>query len=43
MFACSAYPAFDKEFMENVRLEAIENVKRIRNHACITLGVEITS
>ncbi|TVR60552.1 MAG: glycoside hydrolase family 2 protein [Spirochaetaceae bacterium] len=37
MFACSAYPAFDPEFMENVRCEAIDNVKRIRHHASLAL------
>ncbi len=37
MFACSAYPAFDDEFLENVRTEAEENVKRLRNHPCLAL------
>jgi beta-mannosidase len=36
MFACAMYPGND-EFLENVRLEAIENVKRLRNHPCIVL------
>jgi beta-mannosidase len=36
MFACSMYPG-DNAFLENVRQEAIENVKRLRNHACIAL------
>lgn len=36
MFACSTYPA-DEVFLENVRQEAIDNVKRLRNHACIAL------
>lgn len=36
MFACSMYPA-DKEMLENIRQEAIQNVKRIRNHACLAL------
>lgn len=34
MFACSAYRLTD-EFRENVRRECIENVKRIRHHACL--------
>lgn len=36
MFACSMYPATE-DFLENVRQEAIDNVKRLRNHACIAL------
>jgi len=37
MFGCSAYPAFDDEFVENARIEAEQNVKRIRHHACLAL------
>lgn len=36
MFACSMYPG-DKEFLDNVRQEAIDNVKRLRNHPSIVL------
>lgn len=36
MFACSMYPA-DKAFLENVRHEAIDNIKRLRNHPSIAL------
>ncbi len=36
MFACAMYPGND-EFLENVRIEAEENVKRLRNHPCIVL------
>lgn len=36
MFACSMYPG-DKKFLENVRHEAIDNVKRLRNHPSIVL------
>lgn len=36
MFACAMYPG-DKAFLENVRREAVDNVKRLRNHACIAL------
>jgi beta-mannosidase len=36
MFACSMYPA-NQEFLDNVRAEAIDNVKRLRNHPCIVL------
>ncbi|MGI5976702.1 MAG: beta-mannosidase [Candidatus Limivicinus sp.] len=36
MFACSAYRVTG-EFQENVRQECIDNVKRLRNHACLGL------
>ncbi|WP_141503926.1 beta-mannosidase [Paenibacillus luteus] len=36
MFACSMYPG-DEAFLNNVRLEAEENVKRLRNHPSIAL------
>ncbi|MGG4143677.1 glycoside hydrolase family 2 protein [Paenibacillus algorifonticola] len=36
MFACSMYPG-DQAFLENVRLEAEENVRRLRNHPCIAI------
>lgn len=36
LFACSMYPG-DEAFLQNVRLEAEYNVKRLRNHACIAL------
>jgi beta-mannosidase len=36
MFACSMYPGND-DFIESVRLEAIDNVKRLRNHPSIAL------
>ena len=36
MFACSMYPG-DPEFLDNVRAEAIDNVKRLRNHPSIVL------
>ena len=34
--SCSLYPA-EGEFLENIRQEAIDNVKRLRNHPCIAL------
>ncbi len=37
MFACSAYAAFDKSFLENVKKEAEDNIKRLRHHPCIAL------
>jgi beta-mannosidase len=37
MFACAAYPVYDKEFMENVKQEAVDNVIRLRNHPCMAL------
>ncbi|MCX6259102.1 MAG: glycoside hydrolase family 2 protein [Bacteroidia bacterium] len=36
MFACSMYPG-DKAFFENVKQEATDNVKRLRNHPCLAL------
>ncbi len=36
-FACAAYPAFDREFMENVRHEARDNLLRLRHHPCIAV------
>lgn len=36
MFACSMYPT-EGELLENIRLEAVDNVRRLRNHACIAL------
>jgi beta-mannosidase len=36
MFACAMYPG-DDDFLENVRQEAVDNVKRLRHHACIAL------
>jgi beta-mannosidase len=36
MFGCSLYPG-DKDFLENVRQEAIENVRRLRNHPSVAI------
>lgn len=36
MFACAMYPG-DKDFLKNVEQEAIQNIKRLRNHASIAL------
>ncbi|MCB0588991.1 MAG: glycoside hydrolase family 2 protein, partial [Phaeodactylibacter sp.] len=36
MFACSMYP-WDSAFVENVRQEAIYNIRRLRNHPSIAL------
>ena len=36
MFACVMYPG-DVEFLDNVRREAIDNVRRLRHHPCIAL------
>jgi len=36
MFACAAYPA-DAKFLANVKIEAEENVRRIRHHASLAL------
>lgn len=37
MFACAAYPTFDRAFMATVRQEAADNVRRLRHHACLAL------
>ena len=36
MFACAMYPG-DPEFLETVQQEAIQNVKRLRNHPAVVL------
>ncbi len=36
MFACTMYPG-DSSFLNNVKQEAVQNVKRLRNHPCIAL------
>ena len=38
MFACTMYPG-DKAFLDSVRHEAIDNVKRLRNHPSIVIWV----
>jgi beta-mannosidase len=38
MFGCSMYPG-DQAFLDNVRHEAIDNVKRLRNHPSIVIWV----
>ena len=37
MFADSTYPTFDAAWMENVRIEAEQNIRRLRHHACLAL------
>ncbi|MDR0429616.1 MAG: glycoside hydrolase family 2 protein [Tannerellaceae bacterium] len=36
MFACSTYP-MTPELLDNIRMEAIDNVKRLRNHPSIVI------
>ena len=36
VFACVMYPG-NQDFLDNVRAEAVDNVKRLRNHACVAL------
>ncbi len=36
-FACASYPAFDAQFVDNVRHEARDNLKRLRHHPCIAV------
>lgn len=37
MFACSSYPDFDADFMNNVKEEIIYVVKHLRNHSCLAI------
>ncbi len=37
IFACSIYPLNDAEFLENVRVEMFENIKRLRHRASLAL------
>lgn len=37
MYSCATYPTYEEPFMENARLEAIENIKRLRHHASLAL------
>jgi beta-mannosidase len=37
MFACAAYPTFRQGFMDNIRVEAEDNIRRLRHHACFAL------
>lgn len=36
-FACASYPAFDAKFVDNVRHEVRDNLKRLRHHPCIAV------
>ncbi len=37
MFACAAYPMHEAAFLENLKLEVVEVVRRLRHHACLAL------
>ena len=37
MFACSVYPTFDDAWLANVRVEAEQNVRRLRHHPALAL------
>ncbi len=36
MFGCGIYPAYP-EFIENIKLEATANIKRLRHHPCLAI------
>jgi beta-mannosidase len=36
MFACAMYPS-NKEFLQNINAESIQNIVRLRNHPCLAL------
>jgi beta-mannosidase len=37
MFACAGYPLDDEMFVDNIRQEAVDNVRRLQHHACLAL------
>jgi beta-mannosidase len=37
IFSCSIYPLGDPDFLDNVRIEAIENIRRLRHRASLAL------
>ncbi len=37
VFSCSTYPLDEPDFLENVRIEVEENVRRLRHRACLAL------
>ncbi|MBN1657718.1 MAG: glycoside hydrolase family 2 protein [Anaerolineae bacterium] len=37
IFSCSVYPLDDPDFLENVRVEIVENVRRLRHRASLAL------
>ena len=37
IFSCSIYPLDDPEFLENVRVEVVQNVRRLRHRASLAL------
>ena len=37
MFACAAYPLDEPDFVENVRMEAEQAIRRLRHRACLAL------
>ncbi len=37
IFSCSVYPLDEPEFVENVHIEVVENVRRLRHRACLAL------
>jgi beta-mannosidase len=37
IFSCSIYPLDDPDFLENIRLEVVENVRRLRHRASLAL------
>lgn len=42
MFGCGQYPAYDS-FVESVREEAVQNVKRLRHHPSVVIYGQLTA
>lgn len=39
MFACGEYPDFDKEYLQNIKIEVIEAAKRLASHPSVAVWV----
>ncbi len=37
IFSCSVYPLDEPDFVENIRVEVVENIRRLRHHASLAL------
>jgi beta-mannosidase len=37
MFACATYPLYDEALLDNIKVEVVENMRRLRHRACLSL------